>query len=84
MKFKFSEHPSIILFLISLVILGTTIFINVLYNWAIYAIVAIVLAGIAVIVLGYSMLKDISFFLKKKNEYLENHKDEIFKDDDKD
>lgn len=85
MKFKINEHPSIILFLVSLVILGTSIFINVLYNWAAYSIVAIVLAGLAVIVLGYSMIKDISIFLKKKNEYLETHRDEIIdEDDDKD
>lgn len=72
MKFKISEHPSVILFLVSLVILGVSIYINVLYKFAAYAIVAIVLAGMAVIVLGYTMIKDILLFEKKKNEIEEN------------
>lgn len=80
MKFKISEHPSVFLFLISLVILGVSIFLNVLYQWKIYSIVAIILAGIAVIVLGYSMIKDIAIFLQNKNRYEETHKDE--KEDD--
>lgn len=73
MKFKINEHPSVWLFLISLVILASTIVLNVLYNWVIYAVVAIVLAGIAVIVLGYSMVKDILLFVKKRNEYYKDH-----------
>lgn len=76
MKFKFEEHPSVWLFLISLVIFGVTIFINVLYQWKIYSIIAIVLAGAAVLVLGYSMFKDLSMFFKKKNQYDETHKGE--------
>lgn len=79
MKFKFDEHPSICLFLISLVILGVTIFINILYQWKFYAVIAIVLAGVAVLVLGYSMVKDLTMFFKKKNQYDETHKG---KDDD--
>ncbi len=79
MKFKFDEHPSVWLFLISLVILGVTIFINILYQWKIYAVIAIVLAGVAVLVLGYSMVKDLTMFFKKKNQYDETHKG---KDDD--
>jgi positive regulator of sigma E activity len=82
MKFRISEHPSVFLFLISLVILGISIFLNVLYQWKIYSIVAIVLAGIAVLVLGYSMVKDISSFLKKKSAYDENHVDEKKDDED--
>lgn len=79
MKFKFDEHPSIWLFLISLVILGVTIFINILYQWKFYAVIAIVLAGVAVLVLGYSVVKDLTMFFKKKNQYDETHKG---KDDD--
>ena len=79
MKFKFDEHPSVWLFLISLVILGVTIFINILYQWKISAVIAIVLAGVAVLVLGYSMVKDLTMFFKKKNQYDETHKG---KDDD--
>ncbi len=76
MKFKISEHPSVILFLVSLVILGISIFLNVLYQWKIYSIIAIVLAGGAVLVLGYSMMKDISIYLKKKNEYDERNRNQ--------
>jgi hypothetical protein len=83
MKFKINEHPSVFLFLISLVILGVSIFLNVLYQWKIYSIVAIVLAGAAVIVLGYSMMKDISIYLKKKQQYDETHPNEREDDDDK-
>ena len=83
MKFHINEHPSIWLFLISLVILATTIVINVLYKWQIYTIVAIVLAGVAVVVLGYAMIKDLSDFSRKKSQYLASHPEEK-DDDDKD
>jgi len=73
MRFKLKEHPSIFLFLISLVILGISIFICYLYNWVVYADVAIALAGAAVLVLGYSMVKDILTFEKKKREYDSSH-----------
>ena len=69
MKFRLDEHPSVWLFLVSLVILATSIVINVLYDWAIYALVAIFIAVAAVLVLGYSMVKDISMFVQKSNQY---------------
>ena len=68
MKFKLSEHPSIFMFLISLVILGTTIFLNVMYKWKIYSIVGLVLSGIASLVLLFSVCLDIYHYLKKKPE----------------
>ncbi len=76
MKFRLSEHPSIWLFLISLVVLGTTIVINVLYNWVIYALIAIFIAGAAVLVLGYSMIKDLANFSKERSRYYQTHKDD--------
>ena len=79
MRFRISEHPSVLLFLVSLVILGVSIFLCYLYKWVIYADVAIALAGLAVIVLGYSMVKDILLFEKKKRE-VEGKKE---KDDDR-
>lgn len=83
MKFRISEHPSVLLFLISLVVLGVTIFINVLYNFAIYAVVAIFIAGAAVLVLGYSMIKDVSVFFKQRSEYIQRHSQDQ-KDDEQD
>ncbi len=76
MKFKISEHPSIWLFLISLVILASTIVLNVMYHWTVYAIIAIVLAGLAVVVLGYSMIKDISLFVKQRKQFYSSDKKE--------
>lgn len=76
MKFKISEHPSIWLFLISLAILASTIVLNVMYHWTAYAIIAIVLAGLAVVVLGYSMIKDISLFVKQRKQFYSSDKKE--------
>jgi membrane protein YdbS with pleckstrin-like domain len=84
MKFRLNEHPSVWLFLVSLVILATSIVINVLYNWAIYALVAIFIAVAAVLVLGYSMVKDISLFMKQRSQYYEQHQEERDREDDDD
>lgn len=84
MKFRLDEHPSVWLFLVSLVILATSIVINVLYNWTIYALVAIFIAVAAVLVLGYSMVKDISMFVQKRNQYYASHPEEREHDDDED
>ncbi len=82
MKFKLNEHPSVWLFLTSLVILGISIFLNVLYQWKIYSLIAVILAGIAVLVLGYSLVKDLLLFAKEKEKYDATHPEEK-EDDDK-
>lgn len=68
MEFHFRDHPSIFLFLISLVLLGASIALCVLYDWAIYAVVAIVIAGVAVLVLGFSMVYDLAGLGNKKKK----------------
>ena len=68
MKFKLSEHMSIFLFLLSLVILGISIFIGYYYEWKIVAIAPIAIAGVACIVLLAATVYDYYSFFKKKRE----------------
>ena len=75
MKFRLQEHPSVWAFLGALVLLAASFALAYIYLWKIYAVIPIPLAGIAVIVLGYSLIKDILDFEKKKNE-LESKEEE--------
>lgn len=68
MKYSFKEHPQIFLFLISLIMLGISIWINILYNFAVYAVILLVLAGIATVVLGFSFFYDLYLFFKNNKE----------------
>lgn len=81
MKYNVKEHPQIFLFLIAVFMLIISIIINVIYNWVIYAVFMVVLAGIAVLVLGYSFFYDLYLFSKKKKKYDEEHAGEIKNDD---
>lgn len=67
MKFNLKDHPTVLLFFISLVLLATVIVFGFLFKWSVFVIPMIVIAGLAVLVLGFSMIKDISEFSKKKN-----------------
>lgn len=75
MEFKWKEHPSIFLLLIAVIMLILSVVIAYLFQWRIYADVLIVIAGIACIVLGYGVYKDISLFKKKQKESEEKKND---------
>lgn len=75
MKFRLKDHPSFFAFLFSLVLLGGSFALAYRYQWKIYAVVPIFLAGAAVIILGYSFVKDILDFEKQKDKQDKDGKD---------
>lgn len=69
MKYNLKEHPHIFMVLVALVLVGCSITIAALYDWSIFAIIAIVISGLVFLVLTYTFLKDLFLFLKQKKEY---------------
>ncbi len=69
MKYDLKEHPYLWALLCAFVLLAGSIALGYRYDWKVYAIIPIGLASLAVIILGYSFIKDLLDFEKKKEEW---------------
>jgi preprotein translocase subunit SecF len=78
MKYSLKEHPMGIMFALALLMLAVSLTLGVYKNFNIYSIIAIVIAGLGSIFLGYSFIYDLIEFKKKKKESdgKENKKDD--------
>ncbi|MFA6864868.1 MAG: hypothetical protein WCS04_03635 [Sphaerochaetaceae bacterium] len=78
MKYSLKEHPMVIMFALALLMLAVSLTLGVYKNFNIYSIIAIVIAGLGSIFLGYSFIYDLIEFKKKKKESegKENKKDD--------
>lgn len=78
MKYSLKEHPMVIMFVLALLMLAVSLTLGVYKNFNIYSIIAIVIAGLGSIFLGYSFIYDLIQYKKKKKELdgKENNKDD--------
>lgn len=68
MKYNLKEHPYIFMLLAALILLAGSIVLAYFYNWSIYSIIAIVIAGLGSAFLLYSFIYDLILFKKNKKE----------------
>jgi len=78
MKYSLKEHPMVIMFVLALLMLAVSLTLGVYKNFNIYSIIAIAIAGLGSIFLGYSFIYDLIQYKKKKKELdgKENNKDD--------
>jgi len=69
MKYSLKEHPMVIMFALALLMLAVSLTLGVYKSFNVYSIIAIVIAGLGSIFLGYSFIYDLIEFKKKKKEF---------------
>lgn len=68
MKYDLKEHPYLLLSLAALFMAVVSFVVAYLYNWSVYALVAVGISGVGFLILFGSFIYDLVLFRKKKKE----------------